>query len=108
VPPVTVGFEKLHNDAFDGDPDSPAVADALLAAEAAGIAVHRPLVGWTASCDARLFAREHPDLTVITGGPGSLRYAHSDREQITLEELTRASAMLALFLLVHSGALAAP
>jgi acetylornithine deacetylase/succinyl-diaminopimelate desuccinylase-like protein len=107
VPPVTVGFEKLHNDAFDGDPDSPAVADALLAAEAAGIAVHRPLVGWTASCDARLFAREHPDLTVITGGPGSLRYAHSDREQITLEELARASAMLALFLLVHSGALAA-
>ena len=108
APSVTVGFEKLHNDAFDGDPDSPAVTDALLAAESVGIPVHRPLVGWTASCDARLFAREHPDLTVFTSGPGSRRYAHSDQEQISLEEIVRSSAMLALFLLIHSGAVAAP
>ena len=108
IPSVTVGFEKLHNDAFDGDPDSPAVKDALLAAESVGIHVRRPVFGWTASCDARLFAREHPDLTVITSGPGALRYAHSDREQISLEELVRSACMLALFLLVHSGAVPAP
>jgi acetylornithine deacetylase/succinyl-diaminopimelate desuccinylase-like protein len=105
---VTVGFDKLHNDAFDGDPDSRAVRDALLAADSVGIEVRRPVVGWTASCDARLFAREYPDLTVITSGPGALRYAHSDNEQISLEELVRSSAMLALFLLVHSGAVSAP
>jgi acetylornithine deacetylase/succinyl-diaminopimelate desuccinylase-like protein len=108
IPSVTVGFDKLHNDAFDGDPDSRAVRDALLAAESVGIDVHRPVVGWKASCDARLFAREYPDLTVITSGPGALGYAHSDREQIALEEIVRSSAMLALFLLVHSKAIPAP
>ena len=108
LPSVRVGFDKLHNDAFDGDPDSPAVIDALLAAESVGIEVHRPVVGWTASCDARLFARQHPDLTVITCGPGALRYAHSDREQIPLREVARSAAMLALFLLVRSGAVCPP
>ena len=106
IPTVTVGFDKLHNDAFDGKPDSDAVRDALRAAESVGIEVGRPVVGWTASCDARLFAREHPELTVITGGPGALKYAHSDNEKISMEELARSSAMLALFLLIHSGALA--
>lgn len=106
IPSVTVGFDKLHNDAFDGEPDSEAVRDALRAAESVGIEVRRPVVGWTASCDARLFAREHPDLTVITSGPGALKYAHSDSEKISMEELARSSAMLSLFLLVHSGALA--
>jgi acetylornithine deacetylase/succinyl-diaminopimelate desuccinylase-like protein len=108
IPPVTVGFEKLHNDSFDGDPDSQGVRDALMAAESVGIEVRRPVVGWTASCDARLFAREHPDLTVLTSGPGALRYAHSDSEQISMKELARSSAMLALFLLIHSGAVAGP
>jgi len=106
LPAVTVGFDKLHNDAFDGEADSEAVRDALRAAESVGIEVRRPVVGWTASCDARLFAREYPDLTVITSGPGALKYAHSDGEHIAMEELARSSAMLALFLLIHSGALA--
>jgi acetylornithine deacetylase/succinyl-diaminopimelate desuccinylase-like protein len=106
IPSVTVGFDKLHNDAFDGEPDSEGVRDALRAAESVGIEVRRPVVGWTASCDARLFAREHPDLTVITSGPGALKYAHSDSEKISMEELARSSAMLSLFLLVHSGTLA--
>jgi acetylornithine deacetylase/succinyl-diaminopimelate desuccinylase-like protein len=105
IPSLAVGFHKLHNDAFDGEPDSRAVQDALTAAESAGIEVRRPVVGWTASCDARLFARQYPDLSVITSGPGALKYAHSDREKISIEELARSSAMLALFLLIHSRAL---
>lgn len=108
IPAVAVGFDKLHNDSFDGDPDSSAARDALLAAESVGTEIRRPMTGWTASCDARLFAREHPDLTVLTSGPGALRYAHSDSEQISMEELARSSAMLALFLLLHSGAVARP
>jgi acetylornithine deacetylase/succinyl-diaminopimelate desuccinylase-like protein len=98
-------FNKLHNDAFDRDPESPAIRDAILCAECAGISLQRPILGWNASCDARLFAHEYPGLEIITTGPGKITYAHSDNEQITVKELAQSCAMLTLFLLVHTGAL---
>jgi acetylornithine deacetylase/succinyl-diaminopimelate desuccinylase-like protein len=98
-----MSFSKLHNEAYATDPDSQAVAEALLAAEAAGIKVHRPALGWEVSSDARIFAHLRPDLTVFTTGPGKLALAHSDQEQITIPELSASTAMLALFLLRFGG-----
>jgi acetylornithine deacetylase/succinyl-diaminopimelate desuccinylase-like protein len=98
-----VSFSKLHNEAFQSDPDSPAVVEALAAAEEAGIAVLRPPLGWEVSSDARIFAHLRPDCTVFTTGPGQLARAHSDQEQITVEELCSGTLMLTLFLLRCGG-----
>ena len=98
-------YEKLHNVAFDGDPDSPSVRNAIAAAKSCGLWKDEPVLGWTVSCDARLFATEYPGMQVLTFGPGQLAYAHSDREQIALEEIRAAAEFLALFLLRQTGTL---
>jgi acetylornithine deacetylase/succinyl-diaminopimelate desuccinylase-like protein len=100
---VTVAYEKLHNVAFDGDPDSPSVRNAIAAARACGLWRDEPVLGWTVSCDARLFATEYPGMQVLTFGPGQLAFAHSDQEQITLDEIRRAAEFLAVFLLKQTG-----
>jgi len=98
-----LSFSKLHNEAYATDPDCQAVSEALLAAEAAGIDVHRPPLGWEVSCDARIFAHLRSDITVFTTGPGKLALAHSDQEQITIPELSTGTLMLTLFLLRFGG-----
>jgi acetylornithine deacetylase/succinyl-diaminopimelate desuccinylase-like protein len=100
---VTVTYEKLHNVAFDGDPNSPMASNAVAAAQACGIWKDEPVLGWTVSCDARLFATEYPDIPVLTFGPGQLMYAHSDQEQIDIEEIRSATECLAVFLLLQTG-----
>ncbi len=102
---VKVTYEKLHNAAFDGDPDSPAVRQALAAAETCKLWKGEPVLGWTVSCDARLFATEYPGMPVLTFGPGELAVAHSDQEQIALDEIVKAVEFVALFLLRHTGTL---
>jgi acetylornithine deacetylase len=98
-----LSFSKLHNEAYETDPDSQAVSEALIAAEAAGIGVHRPALGWEVSSDARIFAHLQPGLAVFTTGPGKLALAHSDQEQITIPELSASTLMLTLFLLRFGG-----
>jgi len=100
---VSVLYEKLHNSAFDGDPDSPSMHSAITAAKACGIWNDEPIVGWTVSCDARLFATQYPELPVLTFGPGQLAYAHSDQEQIAVEDVRAAAEFVALFLLRQTG-----
>lgn len=100
---VTVVYEKLHNVAYDGDPDSPSVRNATAAAQACGIWKDEPVLGWTVSCDARLFATEYPGMPVLTFGPGKLAFAHSDHEQIDLEEIRAAAEFLAIYLLRETG-----
>jgi acetylornithine deacetylase/succinyl-diaminopimelate desuccinylase-like protein len=100
---VTVAYEKLHNVAFDGDPDSPSVRNAIAAAKTCGLWKDEPVLGWTVSCDARLFATEYPDMEVLTFGPGQLAFAHSDQEQITVDEIRAAVEFLAVFLLKQTG-----
>jgi acetylornithine deacetylase/succinyl-diaminopimelate desuccinylase-like protein len=95
-----VSFNKLHNNAFDGDPDSTAVRKGLAAARLTGAPATLPIKGMKVSCDARLFAGEYPRKSVITVGPGSLVVAHSDGECMDLAELTRSCAFLALYLLL--------
>jgi acetylornithine deacetylase/succinyl-diaminopimelate desuccinylase-like protein len=104
---VSVVYEKLHNVAYDGDPDSPAMRNALAAARTCGLWKNEPVLGWTVSCDARLFATEYPGMSVLTFGPGQLALAHSDAEQISLGEVRAAAEFLALFLLRQTGTLPA-
>lgn len=100
---VHVTYEKLHNVAFDGDPDSPAMRNAISAAKEVGIWKDEPILGWTVSCDSRLFATEYPGMPVLTFGPGTLAHAHSDQEQLSLEEARSAVEFLAMFLLKQTG-----
>ena len=92
---VGVTYDKLHNAAFDGDPNSPAMRRAIAAAKRCGLWKDEPVTGWTVSCDARLFATEYPGMPVLTFGPGHVSHAHSDQEQLSVDELVRAAQFLA-------------
>jgi hypothetical protein len=100
---VEVTYDKLHNAAFDGDPDSPAMRNAVAAAKAVGMWRDQPVRGWTVSCDSRLFANEYPELPVLTSGAGHLEYAHGDNEQMDLDELVTSIAFIATYLLYQAG-----
>jgi acetylornithine deacetylase/succinyl-diaminopimelate desuccinylase-like protein len=102
---VAVTYEKLHNVAFDGDPDSATMRNAIAAAKTCGLWKGGPVRGWTVSCDSRLFASEYPGLPVLTFGPGELAFAHSDQEQVALDDVVKAVELLALFLLRQTGTL---
>jgi len=99
-----VTFDKLHNEAYACDPDSPTMRRALNTAAEIGVAQPGgPLRGWEVSCDARLFAGEYPGMPVITTGAGSLEHAHSDRERVHLPDLFQAICFTSLFLLIETG-----
>lgn len=101
---VNVSYDKLHNAAFDGDPDSTAMQNAMEAAEAVGLpCASQPIRGWTVSCDSRLFATEYPDRSVLTFGSGKLDHAHSDNEQLDLEEMRKAIETLVYWILKQTG-----
>ena len=101
-----VTYDKLHNSAFEGNPYSPSVKTALNCGIDAGIISREtPLRGWDVSCDARLFAKEYPDLPVITSGVGELKYAHSDNEHIFIPDLFKAILFTTLFLLRETGSI---
>jgi acetylornithine deacetylase/succinyl-diaminopimelate desuccinylase-like protein len=101
---LDVSYEKLHNAAYDGDPDSPTLQRARAAAVEAGIMQRdTPILGWDVSCDARLFASEYPGLPVLVCGCGDLRVAHSDHENLNLPDLWKAVQFCTLFLLLETG-----
>ena len=100
---VRVAYEKLRNIAFDGDPDSRSIRHARAAAGACGLEWSEPVLGWTVSCDARLFAAEYPGMEILTFGPGQLIHAHSDQEQIAVDDIRKAAEFLAVFLLRQTG-----
>lgn len=96
-------FDKLHNDAFARDPESKDMKLGLHAARLLGVNHLEPVVGFPVSCDARIFAREYPEKQVITLGPGSIAFAHTDSEQITQKELVDGALQLALSILLMTG-----
>ncbi len=100
---VEMTYEKLHNVAFDGDPDSYSMRNAIASARECGIWKEQPVLGWTVSCDSRLFATEYPGMEVLTVGPGELVYAHSDQEQIRMEDVVRGAEFLALLIARQAG-----
>ena len=99
-----VSFDKLHNDAFAGDPNSETVLRALRTAVDVGLAQPDEILrGWEVSCDARLFAGEYPGMPVLTFGAGQLEYAHSDRERVRVADLIDSIIFVALFVLRETG-----
>ena len=56
------------------------------------------LSGWIVSCDARLFNKAGNMPTVVFG-PGSLKDAHSNHEQIRAGDIIKAARVLARFLI---------
>lgn len=82
---ASITFDKLHNAAFCSATDAPggeSLGRAIAALEESGMPELR---GWKASCDARIFARQCPDVT--TFGPGALEVAHSADEAIELQDI---------------------
>ncbi len=100
---VQVTYDKLHNAAFEGDPDSPQMQNAVAAARACGMWRENSVRGFEVSCDARLFATEYPGMPVITAGPGHLCHAHGDEEHLDLDELRTGTEFLAIYLLNELG-----
>jgi len=99
-----ISFNKLHNDAYAGNPDARSVQIALRVAYEYGLRKpNQPVLGWDVSCDARLFANEHPELSVITFGAGKLEDAHSDSERVVLSDIFRTICASSLFVLVETG-----
>jgi len=99
----TVTYDKLHNAAFAGDPESLDMRNAADAARVAGIRADDPVRGWDSSCDARIFACEYPGLPVLTSGPGLLAHAHGDQEQIEIDDMVKSAEFLAHFILKQTG-----
>ncbi len=94
-------FDKLHNNAFATDVNSPAMQSFQWAFEA----LSRPwpeITGWQVSCDARIFARQGHN--VVTFGPGTLKEAHSDSEHLDLRQVQEALAISALQAMRLGGA----
>ncbi len=101
-----VTYDKLHNNAYQSSPDSSTFKNAWESAIQAGITDrNEPVRGWDASCDARLFAGEYPGMPVITSGPGELRFAHADNEQLFLPDLFDSICFTTLFLLRETGSI---
>jgi len=99
-----ITFNKLHNDAFAGNPDARSVQTAVRVASEYGLRQqNQPVLGWDVSCDARLFAMEHPDLAVITFGAGKLKDAHSNSEHVLLSDIFAAIRVCSLFVLSETG-----
>ena len=101
-----VTFDKLHNNAYAGDPGSASMRRALrTAAELRLVEPELPVRGWEVSCDARLFADEYPSMPVITTGVGKLDQAHANHESVRLDELFESVCFLSMFILRETGAL---
>ena len=104
TPSVEVTFDKLHNAAFDGDPGSPQMRNAVAAAKEAGIwQEDKPIMGWTVSCDSRIFATEYPGMSVITSGGGSMQCAHGDAECIKIGDMLASALFTAIYIIKEVG-----
>ncbi len=100
-----ITFSKLHNEAFAGTADSAGVRDLADASKLMETGLREPMRGFPVSCDARIFAKIFPGLEVITTGPGSIKDAHSNAENVRISEVALSSAVLALFILKNSRAI---
>lgn len=89
----TLEFRKLHNDAYEIDPNHPIVATMHQAALDLG--QPSEVFGWNVSCDARLYAKL-AGLPTIVYGPSDIAEAHSTGEKIQYRELLAAAKGLAL------------
>lgn len=99
--PASVTFEKLQNEAYSIPADHPGVV--LLDASLKQVTGMAEITGFLASCDARLFYHRGKMPTIVFG-PGSLQHAHSQTEQIILDDIVTAARALARFIVLWCGA----
>ena len=88
-------FPKLHNDAYEDDPDHPAVQALAGACGEAGL--NSEVFGWNVSCDARLY-HHRGKMPTIVFGPGSISDAHAAGEKISVAQILDAARATVLFL----------
>jgi acetylornithine deacetylase len=95
----TLEFMYRH-DAHVLDPAHPLVAGLVSCCRDAGAAGE--VSAMTASCDSWFYNNQMRIPTVVFG-PGSLRFAHTNDEQIDLDETAQAAAVLVRFLVEWCG-----
>ena len=98
---LALSFDKLHNRAYCSKRanGTEKLVDALYQLTEIDA---RPLQGWQASCDARIFAKKFKE--VITFGAGRLQDAHQDDEQIHLPDIAAAAAVITLAIMTSKNA----
>lgn len=84
-----------RHDAHVLDPDHPLVTNLLAACRDLGLPTE--VTAMTASCDSWLYNNQLGIPTVVFGC-GTLKYAHSNQEQIALEDVVRGAEALGRFL----------
>lgn len=90
-----------RHDAHVLDPGHPLVTGLAECCRAAG--APGEVTAMTASCDSWFYNNQLGIPTVVFG-PGSLGFAHSNEEQIRLDDVARGAAILARFLMEWCGA----
>lgn len=98
-------FDKLHNDAYESPEGSAAWRTVLDTCRLTGIRLSGQERGaWRVSCDARLYAKAPKVLdpskgfrNVITFGAGSLKFAHSEAERVSVSDVLLAGSTIALW-----------
>jgi acetylornithine deacetylase len=93
-------YFMYRHDAHVLDPAHPLVTTLQSAGAAAGRATE--VTAMTASCDSWLYNNQLGIPTAVFG-PGTLRYAHSNQEQIALEEMRQGAEVLGRFVEVWGG-----
>jgi acetylornithine deacetylase len=88
-------FDMLNNEGIVLRADHPLVREIAGAAKEAGSPVE--ISAMTASCDAWQYSTKLNIPTVVMGA-GSLKYAHSSEEQVSIEEISSIARTLILFL----------
>lgn len=101
----TINFNMLNNEGNTLPVDHPLVREVVKAAAEAGCPVE--ISAMTAACDAWRYSTDLNIPTVVMGA-GSLKYAHSNEEQIAMEDICRMAKTLIRFLEHWSGLEAAP
>jgi acetylornithine deacetylase len=91
----TIDFPKLHNDAYQTDPNHPFVRAVAAATAEAGLT--SDVFGWNMSCDARLYHHRGHMPTVVFG-PGEPAQAHAAGERIAMSQIAEAAVATALLI----------
>lgn len=87
-------FTMLNNEGNQLPPDHPLVKELVGAAGSGGVPME--VSAMTAACDAWRYARM--DIPTVVMGAGSLRYAHSNEEQIAVADIKETAGILLRFL----------
>jgi len=96
-----IEYKRLHNEAYRMSPDHPLATTLCDSAESTG--VPSEIIGWTASCDARLYWHRGGMPTAVFG-PGSVSHAHALDEQMSIQDMQTGARILADFLVRWCGA----